>query len=117
MQVHQVERDSTLQISIDPAQSDLIAHVEDSDIAEMGPRDCLVDALVLLDAPKEIALRTLGGHVLVVGIAGGDLERDIGSDDGGVVADRLEEDDGETAFTCDAFFYFSSEKETRLMSF
>ena len=93
VQVHEIERDATLEITMNVAQRDLVADVADAEVAEARLCDRLVHGLVLLDAPQEVALSVLARHVLVVRVARGHLERDVRRDHRGVVAHGLEEDD------------------------
>ena len=51
MQIHEVERDATLQVSVYAADGDLVPDAGDSEVGEVGLRDRLVDGFVLLDAP------------------------------------------------------------------
>lgn len=84
-----------------PANRDLIPHIGDPEVAQMRLGDCLVHLLVLLDAPKEVAFGLLGGHILVVRVAGGDFERDICGDDGRIRADGFKKDHDNSFFLCD----------------
>ena len=63
--------------------------------------DRLVNSLILLNAPEEVPLGSFRRHVLVIGIAHANFQRDVGSDDRRVVADRLEEYEGHPYFFCD----------------
>lgn len=95
MQVHEIESDTTLQISMDVRDGHSLPDVGDLQITESGfvlVLDSLVDLLILFDTTEEVLLRLFSGHVGIVGIAGRDLERDVGCDDGGICAYRLEED-------------------------
>ena len=51
VQIHEVERDATLQVSVYAADGDLVPDVGDSEVREMGLRDRLVNGFVFLDAP------------------------------------------------------------------
>jgi len=51
VQIHEVECDATLQVSVYAADGDLIPDVGDSEVREVGLRDRLVNGFVLLDAP------------------------------------------------------------------
>lgn len=68
MQVHQVKRDPTLEVSVDPVDVNRPSNVDDLAVAEMRFRDGLVDGLVLRDSLPEIDLGGFLGHVLVVGV-------------------------------------------------
>jgi len=91
MQIHEVERDATLQVSVYAADGDLVPDVGDSEVGEVGLRDRLVDGFVLFDAPQKVSLRVFGGRVLVIRVAHANFQRDVRSDDSRVVAERLEE--------------------------
>ena len=67
-----------------------------------------INLFVLFNAPEEIAFRVVPRHVCVIRVTRRDFEGDVGVDDGLVLTDRLEEDDTEAAFACDAFGDFSS---------
>lgn len=83
---------------MNPAQRHLRPHIHDLDITQMRLGDRLVDLLILRDAAQEVALRLLGRDVLVIGIAGLHLQRNVGGDDGRIVAGGLEEDQVEVGF-------------------
>ena len=53
--------------------------------------DRLVHSFVLLDAPEEVPLCVFARCVLVVRVAHTDFQRNVGSDGGRVITDRLEE--------------------------
>lgn len=55
MQVHQVERDATLKVTLDPVDRNLLADVQDLAVADAWLGQSLIDALVLLDTLAEIA--------------------------------------------------------------
>ena len=93
MQVHEVERDSTLQITVNMAQCDLVADVLDPQVGQMGLGNGLVYSFVLADTSLEIRFGLLARHILVVGIARRDLKCDVGGDDSGIVANRFQEDE------------------------
>jgi len=96
MQIHEVERDAALQVSVYAADGDLIPDVFYFEVREvrLRVRDRLVNGFVLLDAPEEVPLRVFARRVLVVGVTHTNFQRDVGSDDSRVVADRLEEYEG-----------------------
>lgn len=108
MQVHQVECDSTLEVSVDSVDVNGSSNVDDLAVAEMRFRDGFVDGLVLSDSLPEVDLGGLLRHVLVVRISRRDLESDVGSDDGGFVADGLEEEEVEVGFEGDPSFDLGS---------
>lgn len=91
MQVHEIERNSTLQIPVDFADHHLAAYIDNLQVTEMGFGDGFVNSFVLLYAADEIALGVLTRHIFVVRIARGDLQGDIGSDNGRIVTHRFEE--------------------------
>ena len=89
---------------MNPTQRHLRPHIHDLDITQMRLGDRLIDLLILRDAAQEVALRFLGRDVLVIGIAGLHFERDVGGDDGWIVAGGLEEDQVEAGFLGHALF-------------
>jgi hypothetical protein len=86
MQVHQVESNSTLQIPLDTINRDLPPNIQDPTETDLGFRNRLIDRLVGCYTFSEIRLGLGFRHVLVVRIARLDFERDVRSDDRGVVA-------------------------------
>lgn len=108
MQIHQVERDPALQIPMYARHGDLAPDVRDAQVREVRLGDRLVHLLVLRDAAQEVALRDLARHVLVVGVAGADLQVDVRGDNGRVVAEGLEKDHDDALFFRDARFDFGS---------
>lgn len=92
MQVHQIERDSTLQIPLDSIDRYLSSDIHDPAKADPRLRNRLIHALVLLDSFPEITFSVLFGHASVIRIARGDLERNVGGDDSRVVAVGFEEE-------------------------
>jgi hypothetical protein len=110
MQIHQVVRHPTLQVPSDLVDVHRSTDVDDLAVTEMGLRDGLVDGFVLGDPILEIALGVSFRHVLVVWVARGDLEGDVGGDDGGIVTDGFEEEEMESGLAGDAFFDGSSEE-------
>lgn len=91
MQIHQVERDSTLQIPLDPIDGDLPADVHNPTKADAGLGDGLVDTLILLNPLTEIALSVLFRHAGVVWVARRHFERNVGRDHGRVIAVAFQE--------------------------
>lgn len=82
------------------AQGNLVADVVDSDAAQVWLCDGFVHSLILLNAPQEVPFRVLARHVLIIGIAGRDLERDVRSNNCRVVTKRLQEDDMNAVLAC-----------------
>jgi len=76
------------------ADGDLVPDVDYFEVREVGLGDRLVYGFVLLDAPEEVTLGVFGRHVFVVGVTHANFQRDVGSDDGRVIAERLEEYEG-----------------------
>jgi hypothetical protein len=91
MQVHEVEANARLKVSVNLVHLHLVSYVDDLDITEMGLFDRLIDRLVLLDPVPEVALSVLSGHMRIVGIPGRDLEGHIGSDHGRIVTATFQE--------------------------
>jgi hypothetical protein len=108
MQVHQVVRHPTLQIPSDLVDMHRPSDVDDLAVAEMRLRDRLVDSFVLGDSVLEVRFGVGFRHVLVVWVARGNLEGNIGGDNGRVVADGFEEEKVESGLAGDAFFDGSS---------
>jgi len=103
MQIHQKERDSTLEVSVDSRDGHLAPHIHNLDITQMRLGDGLVHLLILRDPAQEVTLRLFRVHILIIGIPRGHLEGDIGGDDLGVVACGLEEDQRHPRFLGDTF--------------
>jgi hypothetical protein len=57
----------------------------------MGLSDGFVNGFVLLYAIDEIPLGNFARHILIIRIARGDLQSDVGSDNGWIIAHRFEE--------------------------
>ncbi len=93
MQIHQVERDPTLQIPLNPVDGDLLADVQDFTERNVGLCDRLIDAFVLFYPFPEIALGLFSRHAIIIWIAGLDLQRNVGSDNRWIVAVRFEEEE------------------------
>jgi hypothetical protein len=98
-----------LQVTIDSAECDFIANICDPQIAKVGFSDGLVDSLILLDTTEEVTFSLFTGKVFIVRVAGGDLEGNIGSNDGRIVAYGLEEYDGHALFFGNASGDFGTE--------
>jgi hypothetical protein len=112
VQIHQVERDTTLQVSVYATNSYLVPDVDYFEVREVRFHDWFVNGLILFDAPEEVPFRILRGHVLVIRVTHANFERDIGSDDRRVVADRLEEYEGHPFFFSHPSLDEGSAKET-----
>ena len=69
MQIHKVKSNTTLEVSVDPAQRHLVTDVVDTEVGEMRFRDGLVHRLVLLYTAEEITFGIFARHILVIGIA------------------------------------------------
>lgn len=69
MQVHQVERNPTLQVRIDLVHRDHLSNIEDPTKGNIGFGDGFVDALVLRDSFAEIRNSLFLCHAGVIGIA------------------------------------------------
>ena len=59
VQVHEVECNSTLQVTMDVAKSDLAPNILDAKIGKVGLSDRLVYSFVLSDAAFEVTFRLL----------------------------------------------------------
>jgi hypothetical protein len=102
VQVHEVERYATLQISLDTVHRHLLADVENAAETDSRLGDCLVHSLVLGDAFSEIRLGLFSRHACVVGVTGRCFEGDVCGDDRGVVAERLEIEELQSGLLRDA---------------
>jgi len=89
MQVHQVECNSTLQVPLDSIDRYLTTDIQDSTETDFRLRDSLIHRFVCCYTFPEIGLGFGFRHACVVWIARLDFERDVGSDEGGVVAVRF----------------------------
>jgi hypothetical protein len=86
VQVHEIKRNPTLEITLDTIDSDCLSHVDDAAETEIWLGDCLVDPFIGVNSATEIPLGLFSRHALVIGVTRLNLERDIRSDDGGIVA-------------------------------
>ena len=68
--------------------------------------DGFIHLFIFLYAVYEILLRLLSGHVLVIRVTRTDFQGNIGSDDDGIIAKGLEEDNNYSLFFSDATFDF-----------
>lgn len=98
MQVHKVESDSTLQITLDSVDRNSLTNVQDPAIADIGLGDRLIHAFVLPDPISEISLGIFSGHPLVVGITRLNFESDVRSDYDGVITEGFEEEELQSRF-------------------
>lgn len=103
VQIHQVECDTTLQIPLYSVDGDLTTDVKDPTETQIGLRDCIVHRLVCRDPFPEISLGFGFCHILVIWIARLNLERDVCSDDGGVITKRFEEEELQCGFLLNTF--------------
>lgn len=87
MQIHQVERNSRLQISLDPVDRDLLSDIQDPAEADPWLGNGLVHLLIRLNALLEIRNSFLLTHSRIVRITRASFESHVGSDDDGVVAE------------------------------
>lgn len=67
----------------------------------------LVHLLVFTYSTKEILFGRFWRDVFVVWVTGADLKRNVGCYDRGIVADGLQEDQGNTLLLCDPLLYTS----------
>lgn len=104
MKIHEIERNSTLEITVNPTYSHLIADVLDSQVRQVWFSDRLVYSFIFSDTSQEILFGFLGGHVLIVGISGADFESNVRSNDCRIIARRLEEDGDEPLFFRDTIY-------------
>ena len=109
MQVHEIKRDSTLQISLYSIHCDLLSDIQDPAKAEFGFCDGLIHAFVCFDTSSEILFGFFARHPLVIRVTRLNLECDVYGDDCWIVAKRLQEEQLETGFTRHALMYAISE--------
>jgi hypothetical protein len=69
MQVHEIEGNSTLKISMNAANCDLVTNVGYSKVGKMWLGNCFIDSFVFSNASEEISFCVLAAHILVIGIA------------------------------------------------
>lgn len=96
MQIHQVECNSALKISIDPVHRDITSHVDYAEVGQAGFGYSFVYLLVFLYATKEIFLGYFRGSILVVGVSGANLQCHIRGQDSRIIAYGLEENKTES---------------------
>jgi hypothetical protein len=70
--------------------------------------DRFVDLFIFADPTKEIPLGYFRRGIFVIGVARGDLQSHVCSDDSWVVADGFEKNQRKALLLCDAFFDASS---------
>lgn len=83
----------------------LASNIDNLEVRQMWFRDRLIHLLVFCDSAKKIALGFLRRSVLVVWISRADLQRDVRSDDSGIVAQRFKEDEMNSLLFRYARFY------------
>lgn len=86
MEIHQIERDTTLQISVYPTERYFAANVREAEIRKVGLGDGLIDRLVLSDSAQEIAFGFFTREAGIIRITAADFQSHISSNDCGVVA-------------------------------
>jgi len=91
MQVHQVEGNATLEVTIDAVQNNLTPDIDYLEIREVGLGNRLVNSLVFSYAAKEVEFGLFWKSVRVVWVPGTDFKRNIRGDDNGVIARRFNE--------------------------
>ena len=106
MQVHQVERNPTREVTVYPGNRHLPAYVGNTQVRQVGLCDCFVYLFVFFDASEEIKSGRFRRCILVVRIARADFQSNICCDDGRVVAYRFEEYYDNTLFLCNPRFNF-----------
>jgi hypothetical protein len=67
--IHQVEGNTTGEVSVYVTRCNLLANVGDSKVGKVGLNDRLVHSLVLLYPSQEIPFGSFGVHVFIVGVA------------------------------------------------
>jgi hypothetical protein len=87
VQIHEVESDATLEITLDPVDRHLLPHIQYPAEADPRFRDGLVHALILSNPLAEVGLGLFARHPSVVWVARRCLESNICGDDGGVIAE------------------------------
>jgi hypothetical protein len=90
VQIHEIERDATLQVAMYPAYGCLFSDVDYLKVREVRLCNGLIYGLIFLNTPEEIPLRVFGRHVLIIWITHADFQRDIGGDDVRVIADGFQ---------------------------
>ena len=91
MQVHQVEGNAALEVTIDAVQNNLTPDVDYLEIRKVRLGNRLINSLVFSDAAKEVdfGLPWRGGRIIRVPRT--NFERNVRGDDGWVVAHRFDE--------------------------
>jgi hypothetical protein len=91
VQIHQVKRDPGLQIPLDPIDRHLLPYIQYPAKRNARLGDGLIDLFVRLDPALEVVDGLFLRHASIVRVARARLERNVGSDDFGIVAERFEE--------------------------
>lgn len=86
VQIHQIKRDSALQVTMDPGECYFTADVSDAKVGQMRLGDRLVDRFVLSDPTQEIPLGFFTCKILIVRVSAADFEGHVSGDDGWIVA-------------------------------
>jgi len=91
VQIHQVEGNAALEVTIDTIQNDLTPDIDYLEIREVRFGNCLVNGLVLLYAAKEIKLGHFRRSVRVIRVPRANFERNVRGDNSWVIAHRFDE--------------------------
>lgn len=89
VQIHEIERYATLQVTVNMAKGDLVTDVPDSWVGKVRFRDRFINRLVLLYSSQEVSLGILPRRIFVIGVTRAHLESDVRSYDGRIITKRL----------------------------
>jgi len=91
VQVHQVEGNAALEVTIDSVQNDLAPNIDYLQIREVRLRNRLVHSLVFFYAAKEVGFGLFRGSGRIVRVPRTNFERNVRGNDSRVVTRRLDE--------------------------
>ena len=91
VQIHQVEGNATLEVTVDAIQNDLTPDIDYLEIREVRFGNCLVNSLVLFYAVKEVKFGLFWRSSCIIRVSGTDFERNIRGDDSWIVAHGFDE--------------------------
>lgn len=110
MQVHEVEGNPALQITVDMTECNLITNVPNSQIREVRLCNGLIYGFIFFYPTQEVLLGCLTRHVFIIGITRADLQGDVGGYNGWVIADGLKKDDYDPSFLGNSLFELGPER-------
>jgi hypothetical protein len=108
VQIHQVECDSTREITVYSGNRHFPAYIGNTQVGEVRLCDRFIHLLIFFDASKEIKSGFFRRRVFIVRIARANFQSNVCCDDGGVVTHRFEENNNNAFFLSNSRFNFRS---------